>query len=340
MGCVLVVGSGVAGMQATVDLADSGHKVFLIEREDELGGNLRNLIETSPTGQKASDMLSAYLGKIEKNKNITVMEKAELVDFRGNFPNFLATVKGSKEKKDLTVEAVVLATGIQPFNPSTIKQYGYGRIKDVVTTVELESMLRDGRLQKPSNKKRPASVVFVQCAGSRDRNFNAYCSDFCCNNAVKLAGIVKRQHPNVAVSVFYMDMRTPFEGEIEFRKARQLGVLFQRGKPAKIREGEDGALTITVEDTLENDLSFVKADLVVLSVGGAPDSSAKTLSQAMQLSLLDSGFFVVDETTVGTSVKGVFVVGAASGPKDIAYSIAQGSCAAAKIYSLLRTKSN
>ena len=334
MGNVLVVGSGVAGMQASIDLADSGHKVFLIEREEELGGNLRNLSETSPNGQKASDMLSSYLGKIERSKNITVMKKAEFVDFRGSFPKFLVTVKTPKEKRDLTVNAVVLATGFQPYNPSVLKQYGYGRLKDVVTTVELETMLREGRFQKPSNQKKPNSVVFVQCVGSRDRNFNAYCSDFCCNNAVKLARIIKRNHPDVAVSVFYMDMRTPYEGEIEFRNTRQLGVLFPRGKPAKIREAEDGALTIRVEDTLENDLIFVKADLAVLSVGGVPNPTVKTLSQAMKLSLLDSGFFAVDETMVGTSVKGIFAVGAASGPKDTAYSIAQGSCAAAKVNSI------
>lgn len=324
-------------MQASVDLAESGHKVFLIEKEHELGGNLKNLIETSPTGQIASEMLSRYLGKIEKNKNILIIKEAELVDFHGDFPRFLATVKAPREKKDLTVEAVVLATGIQAFDPSAVKQYGYGGLKDVMTTLELESMLREGLLQKPSNKKRPTSVVFVQCVGFRDRNFNAYCSDFCCNNTVKLASMVKSKYPDVAVSVFYMDMRTPFEGEIQFRNARRLGVLFQRGKPAKIREEEDGTLTIRVEDTLENDLSFVKADLAVLSVGGVPSSTARTLSQSLRLSLLDSGFFAVDETTVGTEVKGVFVIGAASGPKDIARSIAEGSCAAAKIDSLLKT---
>lgn len=334
MGNVLVVGSGVAGMQASIDLADSGHKVFLIEREEELGGNLRNLSETSPNGQKASNMLSAYLSIIEKSRNITVIKKGELVHFRGSFPKFLVTIRTPKEKKELTVNAVVLATGFQPYNPSTLKQYGYGRLKDVVTTVEVERMLRERRLQKPSNQKKPKSVVFVQCVGSRDCNFNAYCSDFCCNNAVKLARIIKSSHPDVAVSVFYMDMRTPFEGEIEFRNARQLGVLFQRGKPATILEGEDGALTIRVEDTLENDLIFVEADLVVLSVGGVPDPTVKALSQVMKLSLLDSGFFAVDETTVGTNVKGIFVVGGASGPKDIAYSIAQGSCVAVKVDSL------
>lgn len=333
MSNVLVVGAGPAGMQAAIDLADSGHKVFLIEKEEELGGNLRNLSEISPTNQKASDVLSAYLDKIEKSKNINVMKKSEVQGFSGNFPKFQATVKTPKGKQELTVNSVVLATGCQPCNPSALKGYGYGRFMGVVTTVELERMLKEERLLNPASKKKPKSVAFIQCVGSRDLNFNAYCSDFCCNNAVKLAKIIRRDHPEVAVSVFYMDMRTPYEGEMEFRNARQLGINFVRGKPAKVRE-EDGTFVIRVEDTLENDLVFVQADLVVLSVGGVPNLTANALSQAMKTSLTDSGFFAVDETTVGTNVKGIFVAGAASGPKDIAYSIIQGSCAAARVDTL------
>jgi heterodisulfide reductase subunit A len=131
-------------------------------------------------------------------------------------------------------------------------------------------------------------------------------------------------------------MRTPYEGEIEFRNARQLGIRFPRGKPAKVREDE-GALTIEVEDTLENDLVFVRSDLVVLSVGGVPDPTVNALSQAMKVNLSDSGFFEVDETMVRSNVEGIFVAGAASGPKDTAYSMIQGSCAAAKVDILLRT---
>lgn len=107
-------------------------------------------------------------------------------------------------------------------------------------------------------------------------------------------------------------------------------------KPAKIREDENG-LTIEVEDTLENDLVFVHSDLVVLSVGSVPDPTVQSLSHAMKVDLSDSGFFAVDETTVGSNIKGIFTAGAASGPKDTVYSMIQGSCAAAKVDILFRT---
>ncbi len=281
-------------------------------------------------------MLSAYLDEVKTRSNITVMKRTEILDFSGSFPKFQVSIRTPNGTKNLTVNAVILATGFQPYNPSPLKRYGYGRFKDVVTSLELEKMLRDGRFVRPSNLQKPESVVLIQCVGSRDCNVNAYCSDFCCNNAVKLAKIIKRDHPDVIVSIFHIDMRTPYEGEIEFRNARRLGIRFPRGKPAKIREDGD-ALTIEFEDTLENDLVFVRSDLVVLSVGGVPDPTVNSLSHAMKVNLSDSGFFAVDKTMVGSNVKGIFVAGAASGPKDTAYSMIQGSCAAAKVDILFRT---
>jgi len=323
-------------MQASLDLADFGHKVFLLEKDEELGGNLKNLSEIFPTHQRASDMLSAYLEKIKTKSNITVMKRTEILDFSGSFPKFLVSIRTPNGTRDLTVNAVILATGFQPYNPSSLKEYGYGRFKDVVTSLELEKMLKDGQFLRPSNLQKPETMAFIQCVGSRDCQVNAYCSDFCCNNAVKLAKTIKRDHPDVIVSIFHIDMRTPYEGEIEFRNARQLGIHFPRGKPAKVRE-DGGALTIEVEDTLENDLVFVRSDLVVLSVGGVPDPTVDSLSNAMKVNLSDSGFFAVDEIMVGSNVKGIFVAGAASGPKDTAYSMIQGSCAAAKVDILFRT---
>lgn len=338
MGNVLVVGSGITGMQASVDLADLGHNVLLLEKDEELGGNLKNLSEVFLNHQKASDILSTYLNKIKNSDNITVMKRAEILDFGGSFPNFKASVRTTKGTKDFTIDAVILATGLQPYDPSPLKEYGYGRLKDVITSLELERMLRDGQFLRPSNHKKPETVAFIQCVGSRDCNFNAYCSDFCCNNAVKLAKIIKSDHLETVVSIFHIDIRTPYEGEIEFRDARRMGILFPRGKPAEVREEKD-ALTIEVEDTLENDLLIVRSELVVLSIGGVPNPSTNSLSQAMKVNISNSGFFEADETTVGSNVKGIFVAGAASGPKDTAYSKIQGSCAAAKVDILLRNSS-
>lgn len=336
MGEILVVGGGVAGMQASIDLADLGHNVILLEKSDELGGNLKNLKEISPSRQNAADVLSTYLDNIKRRKIIRVIKRAEILGFEGDFPAFQVRVKTPDWTGEFTVNAVILATGVQIYDPSPLREYGYGRFKDVVTSLELEKMLSDERLVRPSDNQRPRSVAFIQCVGSRDCTTNPYCSSFCCNNAVKLAKIIEKENPEIAVSIFYMDIRTPNEGEIEFRDARRLGILFRRGKPARIRE-EEGRLKIEVEDTLENDLIFIHSDLVVLCVGGVPDQTVNSLSDLMKVKLMDSGFFKADEATCETNVKGILVAGSAAGPKDIEYSMVQGSCAAGKVDILLRT---
>ncbi len=333
---VLVVGSGVAGIQASLDLADFGYNVFLVERELELGGNLKNLSELFPTGENASDLLSSLLSKIEDKKNVTVMKNSEILDVTGEFPEFKVKVKSSNEEKSLGVNAVVLATGFKPYDPSPLRQYGYGKYKDVITSLELEEMLKKGKPARPSNLKKPNSVSIIQCVGSRDNNTNTYCSSFCCMYAIKLAQQIKKMHPEVMITILYMDIRTPYEGEFDYNNARLLGIRFLRGKPARVRRVKD-VLVVQVEDTLENDLVFLESDLVVLSIGGVPDPTNVFFKDKLNLELSDSGFFHVAERPVGTNVKGVLVAGVASGLKDIAYSMAQGSCAAAKVDIILKS---
>lgn len=333
---VLVVGSGVAGIQASMDLADFGYNVFLVERENELGGNLKNLGELFSTSENASDLLSSLLSRIEDKKNVTIMKNSEILDVTGEFPEFKAKVKSSNEEKSLGVNAVILATGFKPYDPSPLRQYGYGKYKDVITSLELEEMLKKGKLARPSDLKKPNSVSIIQCVGSRDNNTNTYCSSFCCMYAIKLAQQIKKMRPEVVITILYMDIRTPYESEFDYNNARLLGVRFLRGKPARVRRVKD-ALVVQVEDTLENDLLFLESDLVVLSVGGVPDPSTALFKNKLNLELSDSGFFQVAERPVSTNVKGVFVAGAASGLKDIAYSMAQGSCAAAKVDIILKS---
>ncbi len=330
MGRILVVGSGVAGIQASLDLASFGYCVFLVERERELGGNLRNLSELSLTGESAPDVLLNLLSEIEGEKNIIVMRNSEISDISGEFPEFKVAVKSSNDIQSLTVDAVVLATGFKPYDPSSLKQYGYGKYADVITSLELEELLQNGRLVRPSDSKRPNSISILQCVGSRARGANTYCSSFCCMYAIKFAQQIKKMHPEIMITILYMDMRTPYEGELEYNNARLLGVRFIRGKPARIKKMDD-ALFVQVEDTLENDLVFLQSDLVVLSIGGVPDSSTVFFRGKLNLEVSDAGFFHVAEKPVNTNIRGIFVAGSASGLKNIAYSMAQGSCAAAKV---------
>jgi heterodisulfide reductase subunit A-like polyferredoxin len=336
MGRVLVVGSGVAGIQASLDLADFGYHVSLVEREHELGGNLKNLSELFPTGENASDLLSSLLSKIAEKKNVTVMKSSEVLDIAGEFPEFKAKVKNSKEEMSLKVNAIILATGFKPYDPSRLRQYGYGKYKDVITSLELEEMLKKGRLVRPSDLKKLGSISIIQCVGSRDNNTNLYCSSFCCMYAIKLAQRIKKMYPEMMITILYMDIRTPYEGEFDYNNARLLGVRFLRGKPARVRKVKD-ILVFQVEDTLENDLVFLESDIVVLSIGGVPDPTTVFFKDNLKLELSDTGFIHTVERPVGTNVKGVFVAGAASGLKDIANSMTQGSCAAAKVDIILKS---
>ncbi len=154
--------------------------------------------------------------------------------------------------------------------------------------------------------------------------------------AIKFAQKIKKMRPEAMITILYMDIRTPYEGEFDYNNARLLGVRFLRGKPAKVRKVKDN-LVVRVEDTLENDLVFLESDLVVLSIGGVPDPTTAFFKNKLNLELSDSGFFHAVDRPVGTNVKGVFVAGAASGLKDIAYSMAQGSCAAAKADIILKS---
>lgn len=334
MSNVLVVGSGVAGLQASLDLADFGYNVFMLERESELGGNLKKLNKLLPTGENASDLISSFLNKISDKKNITVMKNSEILDISGEFPKFKVKVKTPNAEKSLSVSAVILSTGFKPYDPSPLKQYGYGKYKDVITSLELEEMLKNKKLLKPSNSKKPKSISIIQCVGSRDRKTNTYCSSICCLYTIKLAQQIKEMYSEMMVTVLYMDMRTPYRGEFRYSEARLSGVRFVRGKPARVRkitEKDNDTLLIQVEDTLENDLIFLESDIVVLSVGGVPDPTNVFFKEKLNLKLADSGFFQITERPVGTNVKSIFVAGAASGLKDSTYSITQGSCAAAKV---------
>jgi heterodisulfide reductase subunit A len=335
VGSVLVVGSGAAGIQASLDLADFGHNVSLVEKEKEPGGKLKNLSELFPDGENASKLLSNLLIKIDGMKNIKFIKDSQILDITGQFPKFKVRVRESNKEENLDANAVILATGFKPYDPTPLKQYGYGKHEDVITSLELEEMLKNRKLVRPSDSKKPNSISIIQCIGSRNNKTNTYCSTFCCMHAVKAAQQIKKMHPEVNLTVLYMDIRTPGEGEFDYSNARLLGVRFLRGKPVGVKKIGD-ALVVQVEDTLENDLVFLESDIVVLSTGGVPDPSTIFFKDKLNLKLSESGFFSTVDRPVGTNIEGVFVAGAASGLKDIEYSTAQGSCAAAKVDIILK----
>jgi heterodisulfide reductase subunit A-like polyferredoxin len=192
MNTFLVVGGGITGMQAALDISRLGGKVTLLEREGELGGNLRRLHKLFPKGESAADLLKATRTRIEK-ENIEVVTGRQIARATAQPNGYRIELTGNGTVLD--VRGVVLATGFDPFDPAVIEEYGYGRLKDVVTAFELEEMLRNGKVLRPSQGTAPGRISFLQCVGSRDRRTNRYCSYFCCTYAIKEALALKALNP-------------------------------------------------------------------------------------------------------------------------------------------------
>ena len=337
MDSVLILGGGITGVQAACNLSKLGIETTLVERGEELGGNLKALGSIFPDGKWAPDFIESKVKEIKSSQKTTIITGAELSSLTGESPDFKATLKTSKGTLEVKSSSIIAATGFKPFDPSAMTHYGFGKYEDVITALDLARMIKDEKLLRNSNGKEPASITFVQCIGSRDLRTHTYCSCFCCMYAVHLSTVIKERHPQCMLNILYMDMRTPFCAELNYEEARRRGVRFYRSKPAKIRAGEeDEHLTIQFEDTLDGKLRFLNTEMVVLSIGALPSDGTDSLASSLKIDCEESGFFKCEQSPVFTKVKGVFVAGSASGPKDISSCLAEGSAAAAQAAILLK----
>jgi len=244
------------------------------------------------------------------------------------------------ETVDLDVGSIIVATGFESFDPTVIPEYGYGAYPNVITAMELERLANSagptvGRMVRPSDGKTPKSIAMIQCVGSRDSRFNEYCSGFCCMYTIKNALLLKQMYHEMDITIFYMDIRTPSKGYEEFyNRARQSGIRFIQGRPSQITEdpvthnlfveAEDQALGMPIE---------LEAELVSLSAAAIPRLDTEHVASTLTLSRSPSGFFMEYHPKlrpVDSPTDGVFLAGAAQGPKDIPASVAQGSAAAAR----------
>jgi heterodisulfide reductase subunit A len=325
MDSVLVVGGGVTGIQASLDLSQLGFDVILLERESELGGKLRKLSRLFPREESAQELLNEKRRQIGDKGTIQIKINAEIETVKQKTLGYHIDLKG--EKGSLKVSAVILATGFDPFDPTPIEEYGYGRIKDVITAFELEEMLKEEKILRPSNGTQPQKITFLQCVGSRDQKTNRYCSSFCCTYAIKEALALKKLNPQSEVNIMYMDIRTPYLYEHLYAEAREKGIQFIRSRVSGVSE-KDGALELDMENTLTRETEALLSELVILSIGGIPSASTKSLADQFKLPLSDQGFFKVEQAPVGTTTEGVFIAGAASGLKDIPHCLAEASASA------------
>lgn len=422
----LVVGGGIGGISAALEIANAGFPVYLVEREPSLGGHMAQFDKTFPTLDCSACILTPRMVEAGTHPNITLLTYSEVEEVKGYVGNFTVSIrrrarqvdestctgcgicwekcpvnvidtqfeaglayrkavyvpfaqavpkypvidrenctyyiKGTcracekfcppesirfdQEDEILTVDVgnIILATGYKLFDARRIPQYGYGRLRNVFTSLEFERLsnaagptgghvvLRDGVTE-------PKSVAIVHCVGSRDRAYNNYCSSICCMQSLKFAHLVK-EHSSATVYEFYIDMRTPGKGYDEFyQRLMEEGTIFVRGKVAEISEaphdpGTEGQLVVHVEDTLAGRQRRIPVDMVILSSALEPQADAKEVAKLFGISCSFDGWMIERHPKldpVATMTEGVFVAGAVQGPKDIPATVAQGAAASARV---------
>ncbi len=247
---------------------------------------------------------------------------------------------------ELEVGAIVVATGMDVYDPTEIKEYGYRRYPNVITSMEFERLIcaggpTDGHFVRPSDMQRPKRIGFVQCVGSRSTQYGSpYCSNICCMNTVKDTLLLVDHYPDTESKVFYLDIRAFGKGfEDLYIRSKAAGVRYIRGIPGEIREDPaTHALTIAVENTLTGELESHELDMVVLSVGVKPRSDSGAIQRLLTLSRTGDGFFMEAHPKlkpVDAPSRGIFFAGCSESPKDIKDSVTQAGAAASHAQILL-----
>jgi heterodisulfide reductase subunit A len=424
----LVVGGGIAGIQAALEIADAGFHVYLVEREPSIGGHMAQFDKTFPTLDCSACILTPKMVDVGSHPNITMMTWSEVENVSGYVGDFNVTIRkkarfintdsctgcgicwekcpkkviddvyevGMTTRKavytpfpqavpkypvmdvenciyfktgkckacqifcptepnsinfeqqdeliNVQVGNIILATGYDLFDPHRIPQYNYGKLDNIYTSLEFERMCNasgptNGQVVMKDGKTVPKAVGIVHCVGSRDKNYNAYCSSICCMQSLKFAHLVM-ERTGAEVYNFYIDMRTPFKDYEEFyQRILEEGGHFVRGKVAEITNAaripdEEGKLIVQVEDTLIGKQRRIPLDMVVLSAGIEPRRDAKEVGKLFGIACGASGWFVERHPKldpVATMTEGIYIAGCVQGPKDIPATVAQGAAAAARV---------
>lgn len=330
----LVIGGGIAGMQAALDIANAGFQVYLVEKEPRLGGHLAQLDKTFPTLEPVAPLLAEEIREVEGHPNIDLLTSAEVIGLEGYIGNFKVNVTDQATIRELKVGTIVVATGYDLFDARLKPEYGYGIYEKVITGLEFERLVSlSGSRKFWVNGKEPQDVLFIQCVGSRDKSVGQeYCSRICCMYTAKQALLVKEMLPQARVTVLYMDVRAYGKGFEEFYdQVRGEGVLYRRGNPSEIYKNGK-RLIVRVEDTLLGEPVQLEADLVVLATGITPRRDSPKIANLLKLPRSPDGFFMEAHPKlrpVDTVTEGIYLAGCCQGPKDIPDTVAQAKAAAA-----------
>ena len=328
----LIIGGGLAGMTAALSIAEQGYEVFLVEREQQLGGNLNHIYSTIKQSN-VQEYVHSLINKVTKQKNIHVYTNAHIHEINGFVGNFRTTIKNGKIMVEIQHGVIIIATGAVESTPT---EYLYGKDTRVITQRQLEEQL----LQKKNFKGK--TIVMIQCVGSREKD-RPYCSRICCTNAVKNALHLKDQHPDAQVYLLYRDMRTYGFSEIYYEQAREKGIIFIRYEPEKkpkVKKGKQD-LEVEIHDIILDENLLIHADTVVLSPAIIPPKGNQELAKILKIPVNENGFFLeahVKLRPVDFATDGVFLAGMAHFPKTIDETIAQSYAAVSRATSVLSKK--
>ena len=331
---ILVVGGGVAGMTASLNLAERGYKVFLIEKSGQLGGVARKIRRTLH-GEDVQSYLADLIERTELHERIEILKNSEVLDHAGIAGMFKTGIRVGPQRTIRQIEhgITILATGALPRRPD---EYLLGRHGAVTTQLELEAILEDD----PKEVRKWQEVVMIQCVGSRCED-NPNCSRVCCQAAVKNALRIRSLNPDVRIVVLYRDIRTPGFQEDFYRKARELSVNFipyDAGNEPKVEPDGEKAAVIFTNPILGRKFKIC-ADHLVLSTGFVADEeSTGELSAIFRIARTTDGYFKEDHVKlkpVDLSTPGFFVAGTAHAPKSIRDSIAQAEAVAGRAQTFL-----
>jgi len=324
----LVIGGGLSGMVASLELAKQGFEVHLAEKEKELGGHLRTIYYLLGS-EDPQDKLRSIVKEVMENERIHVHLNAEVADVKGYVGNFKTTLNHNGEKREIEHGIVIVATGAIEYKPT---EYLYGTDEKVLTQHELEGKLANGE----SDAK---TVVMIQCVGSR-KHERPNCSRICCGQAVKNALKIKELSPETDVYVLYKDMRTFGFKEDYYREAADKGVIFIRyddeNKPEVTKE--NGKLRVKAWEPVLKTWIPIEPELLVLSVATVSNPDNKRIASMLKVPLSKDGFFLeahMKLRPVDFATDGVFLCGLAHWPKFIEESISQACAAAARAVTIL-----
>lgn len=334
-GEALIIGAGVAGLEVARNLAYAGYGVYLVEKESELGGMVRRLNQLYPEGMPNAHTLQPLIEEVKKLDKVEILTETELLKVKGDIGDYQVTLRQKGKEKKVKAEVIVVATGLKEYEIEKVTPYGYGRYQKVIKPIDFDERVSSGEID-PKDLK---SVVIVNCAGSRDKNYLPYCSRVCCFIGLKEAKLIKDKNPDTEVYVCYMDMRSYGNLESLYNTLKDVySVNFIQGRPSNIEE-RDGDLCVTVEDTVLGDLLRIKADYVILSHGYTGDEETFSMLN-IPLDSGDKGRFPTTYLnallSVDSNPRGIFVCGGAAYPKNVAETLTEARSVALSAINTLR----